>query len=134
MKAQSFWSWLVFLMLITSAGIVLIHRIDAIAEYYDLSVAGLVFMVLSVVLLFELSKRTVNSKNKYAFIQLVIASVLFKIIVALAIIVAYMKISVPENKYFALPFIGIYLIFSIFETAVLYKVALTNSNDQYEQV
>jgi hypothetical protein len=49
--------------------------------------------------------------------------ILMKMIVCVALVVAYVKISNPESKLFVLPFLTTYLIFTIFEIFVLQKIA-----------
>ena len=82
--------------------------------------------------MFFLGRKAVASSNKYMFIRLVIGSVMAKMVLILLIIVVYVKLSQPESKFFVLPFLGVYLIFSIFETLVLYKIALSKTASNNE--
>jgi hypothetical protein len=49
--------------------------------------------------------------------------ILVKMFVCIGLVVAYVKISSPDSKLFVLPFLTIYLIYTIFEIFVLQKIA-----------
>jgi len=123
-KDSSFWVYLFGIALITTIGIYFIHKIEPIVSYSLLSYMALGFMLAGTIILFFLGKKSLISQNKYSFIHLVIGSVFLKIVIAIAIIAVYSKLVHPTTKYFVVPFLCIYLIFSVFETIVLYKLAL----------
>jgi F0F1-type ATP synthase assembly protein I len=89
-------------------------------------------MWLITLFMFFLGRKAVQSSNKYMFIRLVIASVMAKMMLILLIIVVYVKLFQPDSKLFVLPFIGVYLIFSVFETLVLYRIALSKTASKNE--
>lgn len=72
-------------------------------------------------------QRAVFSKSKYRFIQLMMILILFKMMICIALVVAHVKINHPSSKLFVLPFLTIYLIFTLFEIYVLEKIARTNT-------
>jgi hypothetical protein len=80
------------------------------------------FVIINV-LAYYTGRRATNSKSNYRFIQLMMMLILMKMIVCVALVVAYVKISNPESKLFVLPFLTTYLIFTIFEIFVLQKIA-----------
>ncbi len=92
-----------------------------------LSIFGLGFMVLSSLLLIIATKKALNSTNKMAFIQITMVNVFLKIAGLLTIVVVYFKIFKPESKIIIIPFLLIYLVFSVFETLFTYKIAKENS-------
>jgi hypothetical protein len=67
--------------------------------------------------------RAATSKSNYRFIQLMMILILVKMFVCIGLVVAYVKISSPDSKLFVLPFLTIYLIYTIFEIFVLQKIA-----------
>jgi hypothetical protein len=62
-----------------------------------------------------------------AFIQIVIVNVFLKMAGILAIVVLYWKIVKPDSKMIIIPFMIIYLIFSVVETIFTYKLANKNT-------
>jgi len=72
-------------------------------------------------------RRAVRSKSNFRFIQLVMGLILFKMVVCIALVVAHVKINHPVSKLFVIPFMVIYLIFTLFEIYVLEKMARTNT-------
>ena len=112
--------------------ILLTNSIEIMQQYTDLSVLSLCFMVITTITMYFLAQIALKSSNQYAFIQLVIASVLVKIILALALNMVYVKVMKPEGKYFILPFIIMYIIYTIFETYALFKMSLKKPNIDHE--
>jgi len=88
---------------------------------WKLSFIGIaLFASLSVIVNF-LGKLSLRSENKYGFINLIMANVMFKIIASFAVVGMYFKLYSPDNKFFILPFLLVYLIFTIFETSSLMR-------------
>lgn len=81
------------------------------------------------ILAYYAGKRAVYSKSKYRFVQLIMILILFKMMICVALVVAHVKINHPDSKLFVLPFLTIYLIFTLFEIYVLEKLARTNTAD-----
>jgi len=100
--------------------------------YVDLTAWTAIFMALFAVLMYLLGVHTIKSTNPYRFIQIVIAGVLFKIILAIGLLALYVHIYQPESRYFVVPFVAIYLLYSIFETYAMYILALQKKTKQDE--
>jgi hypothetical protein len=81
-----------------------------------------IFLILSIIV-FRIAKRIVNHPNRTKFISFIISNMLLKMVITVAIVLVYFKIMKPASKYFIVPFLTIYLIFTIFETYFLLKVA-----------
>ena len=67
--------------------------------------------------------RAARSKSNMRFIQFTMGMVVLKMFVCVAMIVIYVQEFAPESKLFVLPFLLLYLIFTIFEVYILLKVA-----------
>lgn len=132
MKARKFWTGLIIISVVTFGLILLVHRIESMQAFLDHSILSLGFMIATTIVMYFLGKAALKSSNQYAFIQLVIASVLVKIVLALGLNMVYVKIVKPDYKYFILPFIIIYIIYTIFETYALFKMALKKPNIDHE--
>ena len=61
------------------------------------------------------------SKNKNAFTSVILMTTMAKMFLAILIIVIYVKVFEPDSRMFVFPFLGIYLIYTIFETYFMMK-------------
>lgn len=82
----------------------------------------LMFSCLSGVV-FLLGKKTVDHPVRTRFIGVTIANMMLKMFFSIALILVYYKWKGPQSPYFILPFIIIYLIYTIFETKFLLNLA-----------
>lgn len=99
-----------------------IHLDTVLKPFFDFSVLGLGIIVIYNLLAFSIGKLLMNSKNKYIFINFIMANIFFKIVIVMFYILVYVKLYTPLNKYFLLPFVGIYLVYAVFETYFLYQM------------
>lgn len=82
----------------------------------------LLFSILSLII-YILGKRTVDHQIRTRFISVTIANMMLKMFFSMAIVLVYYKMKSPESPYFIIPFIFIYVIYTIFETRILLKLA-----------
>jgi hypothetical protein len=59
--------------------------------------------------------------------------IIVKMLVCVLIVAVYLKIVAPESKLFVLPFLVIYLIFTIFEVIVLERIARAETTDRVDR-
>ena len=78
--------------------------------------------------MYFIGHHSANSSNKNSFLQIVMATTFFKMILCAGLIVVYHKIVQPESKMYVVPFLLIYIIFTIFETYFMMKLSYVNSN------
>ncbi len=126
MTNNPFWKYLGFISIVISTLLIVISRLEIFKKDILLSVIGLVFMIVATGGFYFAAQKAISSTNKMAFIQLVMANVFFKMIFVMGIVAAYFKIAKPQTKYFIIPYMSIYFIFTIFETIYVYK--LSNKN------
>jgi hypothetical protein len=131
-KDSTFWIYLMILSALTLMGVFFVHGIEDLHPHQNLSISMFVLMFLTTVFLFYYGKKATLSSNKYLFIRMVIVSVMVKIVLVLLILVVYVRQVEIDNRLFILPFISIYLIFSIFETVVLYQLAAEKTQTTHE--
>ena len=127
MKNNPFWKYFIFISLLTILFLVVISIFNIFRADILLSIIGFIFMAGATAGFYLLSVKAIKSTNKMAFIQLVMFNVIFKIVGFMVIAAAYFKIAHPTQKYFILPFLVIYFIYTIFETIFIYKLALKKS-------
>lgn len=113
-----------FINILVISGIIISYFFSIIGKGILLSVYGFVFMALtSWFYLYKLMKSA-NSTNKNIFIQTVMVNIFVKMVSILMIVVIYYKIYNPKDKVIIIPFLVIYLLYSVFETYFSYKLAL----------
>lgn len=91
-------------------------------EYSIVWYSLLMFTILSIGLYYFLS-LSVRSPNKQMFISVTIANTLIKMTCSIGLLFAYKKMSNPADGNFIFPFLVIYLVFTIFETWFMVKMA-----------
>lgn len=121
MKAKSFISGLLISIVLSFGAHFTLSNFIAIQEYLDLSIITVAMMVTLSLFVYFLSNKALNSENKGFFINVILINVMLKLFLSFALVVAYAKITQPESKYFVVPFLFIYLIFTVFETVFLSK-------------
>lgn len=110
--------------ILTISGIIISYFFSTIGKGILLSVYGFIFMAVSSWFYLNKLMKAVNSTNKNIFIQTVMVNIFVKMVSILMIVVIYYKIYDPKEKVIIIPFLIIYLIYSVFETYFSYKLAL----------
>ena len=82
---------------------------------------------------YYLGQMAIHSASKSRFIQLVMMIIVIKMLVCVLIIAVYVKVVAPDTKLFVIPFLVIYLFFTIFEVIVLERIARTDSSGEIER-
>jgi phosphatidylserine synthase len=82
----------------------------------------LIFFVFSVIV-YVAANLSVDSPNRTRFIGLTISNMLGKMLISVAVVLIYHKVKNPSNTLFIIPFLLIYIIFTIFETHFLIQIA-----------
>jgi hypothetical protein len=89
---------------------------EKIYEYIDIAYYAIpAFTLLSLVIYF-LTEYLEKQADKGMLLNLVIINVMFKFLIAIGVVMIYHKLRNPEDGIFILPFIIIYVVFTIFET------------------
>lgn len=91
--------------------------------YTDLTIIAIAMFSAISVMIFYLANRAIKSDNKYSFLNIVVMNLFIKIMLSFIVVVTYVKMTNPEDKWYLIPFTMIYLIFTIFETYFLSKAA-----------
>lgn len=103
-----------------------IHSFDSQKNYTDISFyAVAMFAVLSIFLFFFL-KKSIFSSSKQLFISITLTNMLIKMFCSIALLLIYKELNQPPDGKFILPFLSIYLIFTIFETWFMVKLSDEN--------
>lgn len=126
MNHRQFFTQLGFVSLGIIVVIFLFNLIPAFQAFQSLSWISFGFFLVLSVLMYFVGHYAANSSDKNSFLQIVMATTFFKMVLCLAIIIVYAKFAQPESKLFILPFLAIYIIFTIFETYFMMKLSYLN--------
>lgn len=87
-----------------------------INEYLDIAYYAIPSFTLLSIAIYFLTEYLEKQPNKGMLLNLVIINVMFKFLIAIGVVMIYHKLRDPEDGIFVLPFIIVYVIFTIFET------------------
>lgn len=87
-----------------------------ILEYIDIAYYAIPSFTLLSLLIYFLTEHLEKQDNKAMLLNLVIINVMFKFLIAIGVVIIYHKTRSPQDGIFVLPFIIIYVAFTIFET------------------
>ena len=85
-----------------------------------------VFVSLSV-LMYLAGYRAAMSENKNDFTNAILGFTVAKMFLAILVLIGYTQLARPQDKLFIIPFFGIYLIYTIFETYFMMKLGRMNA-------
>ncbi|WP_235297558.1 hypothetical protein [Portibacter marinus] len=109
----------IFLLILT----LLLHGRGEIGKFTDFSIYAIIAFSLLSYVMFYLGKMAAKSSNKYTFNNIIIGNMILKMFLCVIIILVYKNIYQIESRAFLLPFLVIYLAYTIFETYFLTKLA-----------
>jgi len=111
--------FLAFLVLV----LVFLHSFESQSDTAILSIMTvLLFTILSIVLYIAL-RISVKSTNKQLFISYTILNMIIRMVISIGLLLMYREIYKPVDGKFVLPFLVIYILFTIFETSFMLKIA-----------
>ncbi len=102
--------------------ILLLNAVPALATSQDLSWSSLIFFLILTVLIYVLGIRAARSSNPNGLTQLILAVVMIKLVSCAGIIIAYQELANPSSNLFVVPFLALYLIFTVYEVIVLNRL------------
>ncbi len=79
------------------------------------------FVALSAAI-FHIGSNAAKNPDKHLFTTVILGFTFFKMMLAIGVIFGYMKLAAPASKIFVLPFLGVYLFYTIFEVYFLSKL------------
>ena len=126
------WKTFLYQLLLVTLGAALIlfaiSFIPALHPYSDFSIYCILFFVVFCQFIFLLGKIAVSSNNVNLFNFLIMALMFFKIIFSIAFIFIYKQNTNPETGYYIIPFIIVYVIYTIFEVYFMSKIGYKKPN------
>ena len=122
MQFRIFFRQLLLATGISAAGILWAKQLPAWQSGIALAWIALAFFVLFSLIAFFMAAQISKSPKKDRYITLIMGLTLLKMFLSFTLIAAYVKLNPPQSRLFAIPFFGIYLIFTIFESAFLIRI------------
>ncbi len=102
--------------------------IPTIAAYASLSWALWIFFILFTVGVYFVAQQAIKSANKNQFTNVVLGSIMVKLLFSIFIILGYYYAIEPDTKLFLIPFFGIYLFYTAFEVYILLQLGNTGQS------
>ena len=102
-----------------------IHQLPGFAPHWPLSLAAICVYTLLSIVVYQWGKLTAAAANKRLFTQASLLIVVIKMTLTVAIVVIYQRVADPQSRYYVLPFLLIYLIYTVYETWLLMRLGKT---------
>jgi hypothetical protein len=118
---------LLFVTALTGAGIWGLLQVAALADYGPIAWISLGGFTLLSILLFWAGKRAAQSSNKNDFTSTVLGATMGKMFLAVIIIYAYLQLAQPADKLFVIPFLGVYVVYTVFEVYFMMRLGRLNT-------
>lgn len=122
MQPGLFFRQLILLTLVVALLLFALHQLPTLQTYTDFSWLSLAFFVILSIITYYISYRTVSQKNKFAFINAALGLTFVKMLLCVVVVAAYIQLTHPSSRLFILPFLGVYVIYTIFETSFMVKI------------
>lgn len=103
-----------------------IYTFEDQKNYVDISYYGVVMFGVLSILLFVFLTKSLKSTNKQLFISITLTNMLVKMVCSIMLLLIYKEINQPPDGKFIIPFLSIYLTFTIFETWFMVRLADEN--------
>lgn len=94
-----------------------------ISAYHPFLLICISFFLLFTSIIFISAKYIVGKNKKNSFLSIVILNVFLKLVISFGLVYWYVNQFEPQDKWFILPFLICYLVFTVAETYILTKIA-----------
>lgn len=91
--------------------------------YGILSMASLAFFAGFTLATYFSATKAALSEDKNAFTRLVMVASFVKMLLAAGLVIGYHQLARPSNNLFLIPFFFTYIVFTVFETSLMSKLA-----------
>ena len=100
-----------------------VHSFESQADTVILSIMTVVLFTMLSIGLYIALKISVKSTNKQLFISYTLLNMIIRMVLSIVLLLVYREIFKPVDGKFVLPFLVIYVLFTIFETSFMLKIA-----------
>ncbi len=123
MKHRTFLIQLVTLSLVSFLLLFFINKLPQFTPFQTFSYISCFSFIIFSAIMYFLASRAAVSSDKNLFLQQVLLTTSLKMALCIFVIVGYFKLAEPSSKMYAIPFLIVYLIFTIFETYFMMKLS-----------
>lgn len=116
MSVGTFIKFLIGAVLLSIAIFFLINLFIPLSSYFDFLLMSIGFFSVLAFIAFVVGDRSIRNRGGAGFIGLVIANVFLKLVGSFVFVALYAKYTTPADRFFLIPFLVTYLIFTSLET------------------
>lgn len=121
MESSAFYKSLSLVTIILMVILLAISYLPPFKGILAISFVSLAFFIALSIIVFYLGNAAAKSPNKNRLTQLIMILVFVKLFCCLFIIIIYDRLFEPRTNFYVLPFILIYIVFTVFEVNMLSK-------------
>jgi hypothetical protein len=122
MKQREFFLQLSMLTVIIAVGLWFLYSIPWLSAHMNFTWACLVIFALLTVFMFFAARQAARSSNKNDFTTVALGFSGGKIFLSAIMVLVYLKLGKPDTRFFVLPFLGIYAVYTIFEVYFMMRL------------
>lgn len=122
MNRREFFIQLTLLMILTAVGLWLLNALPWLQAHLSFSWACLVIFTLLTILMFFAARQASMSSNKNDFTTVALGFSGGKIFLSAILVLVYLKLGKPDTRFFVLPFLGIYVVYTVFEVYFMMRL------------
>lgn len=124
MKQTSFYTGLASVTLpLVALFLILQYFVPAYLPYAPFSWASVAFFVIFSWVVYVVGSKAAQSDNKNDFTRFSLMVIMGKLFLSIFLVIGYVVVAEPANRFVVLPFIPIYVIYTVFETNFMMKLA-----------
>ena len=124
MKHTSFYTRLAYVTLpLVALFLILQFFVPEFLPYAPISWASVIFFVIFSWIVYIFGLKAAQSDNKNDFTRFSMMVIMGKLFLSIFLVIGYVYVAQPANRFVVLPFIPIYVIYTIFETKFMMELA-----------
>ncbi|RMG83311.1 MAG: hypothetical protein D6714_09985 [Bacteroidetes bacterium] len=100
----------------------ILHGFTSLAPYWDLTLWSIGLFVVISLSVFHFGKILAPAPNKNHYTSLILGAIFIKMVLSILLLLVYSRLTHPDSRLFIVPFLIVYLAFTIFETVVLTRL------------
>lgn len=136
MNFKIFLLYLFISILLASAALIFLNEFEAYQPYKWVGIISILFFVFLSAALYFILRKFVYHPDRQLFISGTIGNMFLKMVLSITLLLVYYYVSAPQDGLFVVPFLIVYVIFTIFETIFMVRLAdenpkgMTNSSKE----
>jgi hypothetical protein len=119
-------SFYIYLAIVSFASLLVnffvLDKAVLLKDYLSSGLLGILIFIPLSIIIFNRGNKLFAQADKSSFISWVMAGTLIKLFVSLIVLIIFARVFKPSSNYFIAPYFIFYLVYFIFETAVLMRL------------